>query len=53
MESAILGDRKLPQSFGLTVDQLVKLQEYAKKTGRSMSELMREAVEEFFQKRGL
>lgn len=53
MESAVLGERKIAQSFGLTVDQIVKLQEYSKKTGLSLSELMREAVEGFFQQRGI
>jgi predicted DNA-binding protein len=53
LESQVLGERKLPQSFGLNVDQIVKLQELSKETGKSMSELVREAVEVYFQQRGI
>lgn len=51
MESQILAGRKFAQSFGLSVDELVKLQERSKKTGRSMSSLLREAIDEYFQRR--
>jgi predicted DNA-binding protein len=45
MES--LANRKIPQSFGLTADQITQLGELSKETGRSMSELAREAFNKF------
>lgn len=42
-------DRKITQSVVLTGDQIARLQEQAKQTGRSVSQVAREAVDKFFQ----
>jgi predicted DNA-binding protein len=47
METLTLADRKIPQSFGLTINQITQLGELSKQTGKSMSQLAREAVNKF------
>jgi predicted DNA-binding protein len=42
-------DRKITQSVVLTGDQITRLQDLAKETGKSLSEVTREAVDKFFQ----
>jgi predicted DNA-binding protein len=42
-------ERKIPQSFGLEADQIQKLQQLSKQTGRSVSELARNAFDYFLQ----
>ena len=49
MSNQILQGRKIPQSFGLSADQIGKLQDLSKRTGKSLSELAREALDAFFQ----
>ena len=49
MSNQILQGRKIPQSFGLDIDQISKLQERSRQTGKSLSELAREALDAFFQ----
>jgi predicted DNA-binding protein len=41
-------DRKITQSVVLTGDQITRLQDLAKETGKSVSEVTREAVDKFF-----
>jgi hypothetical protein len=43
----MLADRKIPQSFGLTADQITQLINLSTQTKRSMSDLAREAVDKF------
>jgi predicted DNA-binding protein len=43
-----VADRKITQSVVLTGDQITRLQELAKETGKSFSEVTREAVDKFF-----
>jgi len=50
MQSLI--DRKITQSVVLTGEQITRLQELAKETGKSLSEVAREAVDKFFQHEG-
>jgi hypothetical protein len=47
MESLTLIDRKIPQSFGLTAQQIADLQERSRQTGKSLSDLAREAIDRF------
>jgi len=47
MQSII--DRKITQSIVLTGDQIKRLQEQARETGKSLSEVAREAVDKFLQ----
>ena len=47
MSHEVLEDRKIPQSFGLGINQIVKLRERSKETGRSLSDLAREAIDSF------
>jgi hypothetical protein len=44
MSAQILEGRKIPQSFGITIDQISKLQELSKRTEKSLSELARELL---------
>jgi predicted DNA-binding protein len=37
--------RKIPQSFGLNLNQIEELQDLSKQTGKSLSQLAREAVD--------
>jgi len=47
-----LVDRKIPQSFGLTANQIEKLQDLSEKTGKSLSELARDAGDALFAVKG-
>jgi predicted DNA-binding protein len=42
-------DRKITQSIVLTGDQITRLQGLARETGKSFSEVAREAVDRFLQ----
>jgi DNA-binding ferritin-like protein (Dps family) len=42
-------ERKIPQSFSLEAGQILELREKAAETGKSLSELVREAVANFLQ----
>jgi predicted DNA-binding protein len=42
-------DRKITQSIVLTGDQITRLQDQARETGKSLSEVAREAVDKFLQ----
>ena len=42
-------DRKITQSVVLTGDQIMRLQAQARDTGKSISQITREAVDKFFQ----
>jgi predicted DNA-binding protein len=37
--------RKIPQSFGLNLNQITELQDLSKQTGKSLSQLAREAFD--------
>jgi predicted DNA-binding protein len=43
-------DRKITQSIVLTGDQITRLQEQARETGKSLSEVAREAIDKFFRR---
>jgi predicted DNA-binding protein len=45
-------ERKIPQSFGLEAGQILNLRERATKTGKSLSQLVREAVDKHLQELG-
>jgi hypothetical protein len=45
----ILAERKITQSLALQPGQILKLREMARETGKSVSELTREAVDKFLQ----
>jgi hypothetical protein len=51
MENPIL-HRKIPQSFGLYPDQISKLQELSRQTGRSLSDLAREGFDQVISSHG-
>jgi hypothetical protein len=45
-----VANRKITQSVVLTGNQITRLQDQARETGKSLSEVAREAVDKFFQK---
>jgi hypothetical protein len=50
MKTREFSERKIPQSFGLEAGQILDLRERATKTGKSLSQLVREAVDKFLQR---
>lgn len=49
MSAQVLEGRKIPQSFGLNTEQIEKLRDLSQRTGKSLSEIAREAIDTFFQ----
>jgi hypothetical protein len=50
MNEVTLEDRKLTQTFTLEQRQILKLREISNKTGRSLSDLARQALDKFLEK---